>query len=117
MSFIIHNIKRFKYAFTGIFHALKTDSSYRTQTIGGALAIGIFSYLFWPLSEIEMLFLGLAWVLILITELQNSSFETALDHLHPELHDNIGNSKNMAAGAVLTAGFFLLFVILVIAFR
>lgn len=50
---------------------------------------------------------------MLITELQNSSFELALDRLHPELHDTIGKSKDMAAGAVLTAGFFLIFVLVV----
>jgi diacylglycerol kinase len=51
---------------------------------------------------------------VLITELQNTSFEEALDHLHPELHDKIGRSKDMAAGAVLTAGIFLALVMLVI---
>jgi diacylglycerol kinase len=62
------------------------------------------------MEKIDFLFLGLAYVLILITELQNSSFEAALDRIHPEKHDEIGKSKDMAAGAVLTAGFFLVFV-------
>lgn len=100
----------------GIYYALREDSSYRNQFFGGILALGIFVAIFGPLSKTEILFLGLAWVLILITELQNSSFENALDYLHPELHHTIGHSKDMAAGAVLIAGFFLLFVVLVIAF-
>lgn len=30
------------------------------------------------------------------------------------MHDNIGHSKDMAAGSVLTAGFFLIFVLVTI---
>ena len=107
-------IQRFKHALAGIWYALKNDSSYQTQVFGGALAIAIFTYFFGPFSQVEILFLGLAWVLMLITELQNSSFENALDRLHPEIHDQIGKSKDMAASAVLTAGFFLVFVMVMI---
>lgn len=113
---ITKQLRRFKYAIQGITYALKTDASYRSQFIIGGLAIIIFSYFSWPLDKSEMVFLGLAWVLILITELQNTSFETALNHLHPEQHQEIGNSKDMAAGSVLTAGLFLVFVMLVITF-
>lgn len=108
-------IFRFVYAVKGILYAVMHDASYRLQVVGGIIILPLFIYFFSPLSQTEFLFLGLAWVLVLITELQNSSFEEALDHLHPELHDKIGRSKDMAAGAVLIAGFFLLFVMLVIA--
>lgn len=114
-TFIKKQQKRFYHAFSGLFVAFKTDFSYRWQVIGGAIAIGTFIYIFGPLSETETLFLILAWVLILITEIQNSATEAALDRIHPELHDSIGKSKDMAAGAVLTAGFFLLFVMAIIA--
>lgn len=114
MNFISRNISRLKYALAGIAFALKTDFSYRTQFYIGILIIGLFYFYTAPLNQTEILFLALAWILILITELQNTSFEAALDHLHPELHDNIGRSKDMAAGAVLTAGFFLLFVMVMI---
>jgi diacylglycerol kinase len=63
------------------------------------------------------LFLALSYALILITELQNTSFEKALDRLHPELHDDIGASKDIAAAAVLTAGLFALVVVLTIVAR
>lgn len=111
---IIRYLKRFPYAFAGLLHAFKNDFSYRLQVIGIGLFLAGFIYLASPLSQTELLFLGLAYALVLITELQNSSFEAALDRLHPELHEDIGKSKDMAAGAVLTAGFFLLFVIAVI---
>lgn len=109
-----HHSKRFVYPVKGILYALRNDRSYRFQVYTGATAIALFVYFVRPLNQTEMLFLGLAYVLILITELQNSSFEAALDRIHPERHDEIGRSKDMAAGAVLTAGFFLLFVLFMI---
>ena len=114
MNLFVKIIRRLKCAINGILFAIFNDRSYRLQIIGGFLVIGLFSYWQWPLTKIELLFLGLAWILILITELQNSSFESALDHLHPEVHESVRISKDMAAGAVLIAGFFLLFVMTVI---
>jgi diacylglycerol kinase len=113
---IRRHLKRLYFAFAGIWFALRTDFSYRWQFFGGLVAVSLFVLATHPLSQSEFLFLGLGWALVLITELQNTSFETALDRLHPELHDSIGRSKDMAAGAVLTAGFFLLFVMLMIVF-
>jgi len=111
MSFITKNINRFKYAGAGILFATKTDHSFRVQLyVVGAFIIGVL-LLFAPLNAHEALFVILSYFLILITELQNSAFEAALDHLHPELHHNIGRSKDMAAGAVLLAALFLCIVI------
>lgn len=104
------------HAVDGILSALLHDTSYQIQVFGGAIVLAIFIFLFAPLSKTDILFLGLSWALLLITELQNSSIEEALDKLHPELHESIRKSKDKAAGAVLTAGFFLIFVMLVIAF-
>lgn len=104
-------IIRFSHPMRGIIFALHNDRSYRNQVyVFGAIVAGIFVY-FDPLSYSEMLFVLLAYALILITELQNSALEAALDRIHPERHNDIGNSKDMAAGAVLTAGVFLLIVI------
>ena len=98
----------------GIVYAIKHDRSYRSQVyLIGAIVAGIFIY-FEPLAPWELLFVLLAYALILITELQNSALEAALDRMHPERHDMIGQSKDMAAGAVLTAGIFLLLVISVL---
>lgn len=109
-------ITRLRSAFAGIISALRTDKSYRQQFYGIATVIAIFIFYFKPQEKTELLFLGLAYALILITELQNSSFEAALDKMHPEHHSEIGKSKDMAAGAVLTAGFFLIFVMVMIVF-
>ena len=87
-------------AIRGLYTAFTTDLSFRLDVLLGFLFVA-FGYVVRPITEIEMFFLALAWILILITELQNTSIETALDTLHPEHHTNIGNSKDIAAGAVL----------------
>lgn len=115
MNFIVRNITRLTYALAGIRFAIKTDFSFRTQWYGGLVVLTIICYLLQPLDRFELLWILLGYTLILITELQNSSFELALDKLHPELHDDIGRSKDMAAGAVLIAAFFLTITLLVIA--
>ena len=114
MNIITKNVSRAKYAVAGILFALRTDYSYRTQAWSILLVVTAAILVLQPLSQTEFLFLGLAYTLILITELQNSSFEAALDHMHPEHHDNIGRSKDMAAGAVFSAGLFLIFVLVMI---
>lgn len=107
-------LSKFSHAIRGITFAATTDSSYRQQIHLGALVTLGAIFIFKPLESFELLFILLAWALILITELQNSSLEAALDRIHPELHDGIKQSKDMAAGAVLTAGIFLLIVLAVI---
>jgi hypothetical protein len=39
-------------------------------------------------------------------KLQNSAIEVALDQIHPERHEAIGRSKDLAAAAVVWAGVF-----------
>lgn len=100
-------ITRFSHPIRGILYALKNDRSYRTQVYSIGIIVVVVFYVMEPLEMWEALFIVLAYILILITELQNSAFEAALDKLHPEIHESIGRSKDMAAGAVLTAGIFL----------
>ncbi len=111
MKFIKKNVRRFVFASSGVLYATRTDYSFRIQIyVLGAVILGLI-FLFSPLSYLELLFILLSYHIILITELQNSAFEAALDHLHPEIHNNIGKSKDMAAGAVLLAATFLIIVI------
>lgn len=115
MSIIIRHLKRFTFAFAGILFAIKNDKSYQFQLFFTTPAVAIFAFVFWPLTKTELLFLSLSCFLILITELQNTAFEAALDRLHPKMNEEIGRSKDMAAGSVLLAGFFLVFVMVAIA--
>ena len=109
-TFMQKQNRRFRNAFRGFIVAAKMDSNFKFQLLSGLFFIG-FGYAMCPLTETEFFFLILAFVLIIITELQNTSFETALNRIHPEQHDYIGKSKDMAASAVLTAGLFALIVI------
>jgi diacylglycerol kinase len=108
---ITRYLKRFPHALRGLLFALRHDFGFRTQVYGLGVVVAIAFFILLPLSPTELLFVCLAYFLILITELQNSALEIALDRLHPELNDAIGKSKDLAAGAVLLAGFFLLAVL------
>jgi diacylglycerol kinase len=101
-------ISRFPHATRGILYALKHDNSFQSQFYGGVLFLFLVWLVFSPLAPWEWLFVILCWALILITELQNSALEEALDKIHPELNVNIGRSKDMAAGAVLLAAAYTL---------
>jgi diacylglycerol kinase len=111
---ITRYLKRFPHAVRGFTHASRFDFGFRTQLYGIAAVLAAIIYFIKPLSETEFLFLILGYFLILITELQNSALEVALDHLHPDLHEKVGQSKDMAAAAVLLAGLFLSIVLAVI---
>lgn len=111
MRIIKKQLRRLTFAFSGILYAVRNDASFKSQWYVGIPVMVLLLFMLWPVTKIEFLLLAGAYCLILITELQNSALEAALDHLHPELHHNIGKSKDMAAGAVLLAGFFLLCVV------
>lgn len=111
MSFVHKLFSRFRFAILGIVHAVRHDSSFRLQFIFGFIFLVVFWFLTHPLTKLETSSLVFAWLLVLITELQNSAFESALDRIHPDHHEDIGRSKDMAAGAVLIAGFFALFIV------
>ncbi|MCA9359515.1 diacylglycerol kinase [Candidatus Nomurabacteria bacterium] len=109
-------INRFPFAISGIWHALINDFGFRTQVYLGIAIAFFIAYFFEPLSEFEFLFLSLAYVLVLITELQNSALESAIDSIYPEQNEGIKHSKDMAAGSVLIAGAFLFLVLAIIGY-
>lgn len=55
------------------------------------------------LNRFEWAILWLAMGLIFVSEALNTALERALDTLHPEKHEGVGRSKDMAAGATLIA--------------
>lgn len=111
---IKRTLRRFPHAFRGLWYALCKDFSFKTQFYGGLITAMAVAWYAWPLTASEFLFLLLGYVLLLITELQNSSVEASLDHLHPDRHDAIKVTKDMAAGAVIIAGSFYGLVIITI---
>jgi len=111
MKFFMRYAQRFQFAFAGLCYALCHDVSFRWQVLLLGVVLGGLGYVAWPLSQVEMYALIFAYALVLITELQNSALEEALDHLHPDEHHRIGRAKDMAAGSVLLAGFVTLVVV------
>lgn len=107
-------LHRFKHPLQGLREAFLNDKSFRGQCyLFLFICFGILAFIT-ELSAWGILFLIQAGVLILITELQNSALEAALNKLHPELHDDIKKSKDLAAAAVLVSGVFLLIVVAVL---
>jgi len=113
MGLFNKTITKFSHPVRGLYLAFTTDLSFRLNILLG-VGLLIFGYLVWPLSMTEMVFLFLSWSLLLITELQNTAMETALDKIHPERHSEIGKSKDISAASVLVSLIFIAVVVFLI---
>jgi len=97
---------RMSHPIRGIVTAVRTDSAVQIELVGGTIALTILYFIFGPFTALGNLLLIFCFFLVLITEFQNSAVETALDRIHPERHDDIGKSKDLAAASVLLAALF-----------
>ena len=113
---IIKIYKSVRNAFRGLKHAYNVDKSFRME-VWGALGFIFVGYLLWPLSGTETIVLSFSYGLILITELVNTSVEQLLERLHPERHEIIGRSKDIASSAVLIAFVLAIVALLVLLFN
>tara|TARA_Y100000310_G_scaffold208118_1_gene208653 strand:- start:13290 stop:13652 length:363 start_codon:yes stop_codon:yes gene_type:complete len=111
MKIIIKIVKSFIYSLDGLIFALQKEKSFRLELIIGLIIYFSVSYYIWPITAIEFLFMTLSFLLILITELINTSVEQALDRLHPEDHIGIKRSKDTASASVLISIIFALIVL------
>jgi len=102
------------YSLNGLKKAYQRDKSFRMEVWSAVLWI-LFGFFAWPLSRTEFLFLSGSYSLILITELINTAFEAALERLHPERHELISATKDIASAAVFMAIIFAIIVAGVIA--
>jgi diacylglycerol kinase len=109
---IIRILRRFPPALRGLAWAFQSDFSFRTQVVGLNAVNAVVAYTAWPLPLWVLAVLTSATLLVLITELQNSSLEVTLNHLHPTTHDQVCYAKNLAAAAVLLAGFIYAIVVI-----
>ena len=102
----------FKYAFRGLFYAIRTERNMRFHIMAGCLVIVaaiIIGVEFW-----EMAVLVIAVTIVKTAELINSSMEQLID-LHTDGYDEKAkNAKDMAAAAVLIAAFGAVFVALIV---
>lgn len=86
-------------AFAGIRGAWAAERNFRIEVGLGLVTLVVFALvrpaaLWWGL-------IVLCITLVLVAELANSAMEALADHLHPEIHPNIGKVKDMLAGMVL----------------
>ena len=95
----------FRHSWHGLKHAYRTELSFRLEVWAGIILVGVGCWA-WPLKVYEVLFLGLSYVLILALELFNTALERAFERLHPEHHELVGMSKDLASGAVLVVVLF-----------
>ena len=92
---------RLGFALKGIGIVWRRERSFGTQLTLGLAAVAITIALRPTVLWIAILLLAAALVLTL--EMINSALEYLIDHIHPELADEIGHAKDVAAGAVLIA--------------
>ncbi len=99
MSQIKKRLNAFKYAFSGLFQALKKETHFRLQTIIGVAVIK-FGF-FYSISKTEWLVCLLLIGLVTSLELINSAIEKLCDLYSIEQNIKIKYIKDISAAAVL----------------
>ena len=90
----------FRYAWTGITYAYKTQRNFRIHTTIGALAIGLGFFL--HLSSVKLAVIGLTIGAVMAMELLNTAVESVVDlTVGQSYHELAKVAKDCAAGAVL----------------
>ncbi len=90
----------FRYAWTGITYAYKTQRNFRIHTLIGALAIGLGFFL--QLSSVKLAVIGLTIGAVMAMELLNTAIESVVDlTVGQSYHELAKIAKDCAAGAVL----------------
>ncbi len=92
----------FKYAWSGITYAFKTQRNFRIHVSIGTLAIclGVFLHL----RPVEMAVIGLTSGLVLVMELLNTAIESVVDLTVKQTYHELAKiAKDCAAGAVLVS--------------
>ena len=94
-SFLKKYVRKFYYAFSGLFHGITHDASIALQCILGIIALAVFA--FFDLTVTEWIV-----VIILITlEFVNSAVEHVVDFISPNYHPQAKIIKDYMAAAVL----------------
>jgi len=90
-----------KYAFQGILHALKNNRNLRIAFFAAVLVI-IFG-LYFQVTTIEMIILLITILLVILTEMINTSIEEMVNLITTEHKIEAKIAKDVSAGMVLTA--------------
>jgi diacylglycerol kinase len=108
----IKHIKSFKYAFSGIWHALLNEANFRVQIVYTIIMVMLGFY--FQISPAEWSVLILASASLLSAEVINTSIENFIDFIFPEKSPAIKVVKDLSAGYVfINAISFLLISIII----
>ncbi len=103
----------FKYAWTGISYAFRTQRNFRIHTFIGTLAISL--GLFLHLTTVEIAIIGLTIGAVMTMELLNTAIESVVDlTVGQSYHDLARIAKDCAAAAVLISAIVALFVAVIL---
>lgn len=94
-------ILSFKYAFSGIWTALKQEPNLIFHLIAALLALLLGFY--FQISETKWLTIILTIGLVVSLELTNTAIEEVVNSFTAEVHPSAKKAKDVAAGAVLVA--------------
>lgn len=99
----------FKYAWSGVVYAFRTQRNFRIHTAIGTLAIGLGIFL--HLQPVEIAIIGLTIGAVITMELLNTAIESIVDlSVGQSYHDLARIAKDCAAAAVLISAIVALFV-------
>ncbi|MGD0767090.1 MAG: diacylglycerol kinase family protein [Tepidisphaeraceae bacterium] len=97
-----HGILRtFAYAFSGLWHLLRTQRNARIEVAIGVAAGALGAWL--RIGRVEWALLTTTMALVLILEGLNTAIESAVDLAMPQQHPLAKACKDLAAGMVLVA--------------
>jgi diacylglycerol kinase len=104
MNEVMRWLRSFRYAYEGLKYALATQRNMKFHFFVSFVAL--ISALFFHISKIEILFIILAIVLVIMTELINTAIEQTVDLAMPNQHPVAKIAKDLAAASVLAAAAF-----------
>ena len=92
-------LKSFYYAFRGLKFAWKEETNFRAQTIIALLIIAAMIYFRFSFTEASIVIIAI--IVVLITEIINTSLEDLCNKIEPSKDAVIGKIKDMMAAFVL----------------
>ena len=97
-------VKSFPFAFQGLKTALKDEPNFKIHLTFALIAV-ILGFLF-KLSGLEWLLLVTTIAFVIIMELVNTSLESIVNLVSPEIKDAAKKAKDVGAAAVLVSAIF-----------
>ena len=108
----IKHAKSFKYAFSGILHALYHEANFRIQILISLISI-LFGFYF-QISTAEWSVLVISFSILLSAEIMNTSIENLIDFVIPKKSKVVKVIKDLSAGFVLINALAFLTILIII---